>query len=31
MDVDEQGINHLVFGEGPDYSGPGSIWYVKGK
>jgi len=31
MDVDEQGVNHLVFGEGPDYSGPGSIWYVKGK
>jgi len=31
MDVDEQGTNHLIFGEGPDYSGPGSIWYVKGK
>ena len=31
MDIDEQGTNHLVFGEGPDYSGPGSIWYVKGK
>jgi len=31
MDVDEQGTNHLVWGEGPDYSGPGSIWYAKGK
>jgi len=31
MDVDEQGTNHLIFGEGPDYSGPGTIWYVKGK
>ena len=31
IDVDEQGTNHLVFGEGPDYAGPGSIWYVKGK
>jgi hypothetical protein len=31
MDVDEQGTNHLIFGEGPDYAGPGSIWYVQGK
>ncbi len=31
MDTDEQGTNHLIFGEGPDYAGPGSIWYVKGK
>ena len=31
MDVDEQGTNHLVWGEGPDYNGPGSIWYAKGK
>jgi hypothetical protein len=31
MDVDEQGTNHLIFGEGPDYNGPGSIWYTKGK
>jgi hypothetical protein len=31
MDVDEQGTNHIVWGEGPDYSGPGSIWYAKGK
>ena len=31
MDVDEQGTSHLIFGEGPDYAGPGSIWYVKGK
>jgi BNR repeat-like domain len=31
IDVDEQGTNHLVFGEGPDYAGPGSIWYTKGK
>jgi len=31
MDVDEQGTNHIVWGEGPDYNGPGSIWYTKGK
>jgi hypothetical protein len=30
MDVDEQGTNHLVWGEGYSYDAPGSIWYVKG-
>lgn len=31
MDIDEQGINHLVWGEGYSYDSPGSIWYAKGK
>jgi len=31
MDVDEQGTNHLVWGEGYTYDSPGTIWYVKGK
>lgn len=31
MDVDEQGTNHLVWGEGFSYDSPGSIWYAKGK
>jgi hypothetical protein len=31
MDIDEQATNHIIFGEGFDYSSPGSIWYVKGR
>jgi hypothetical protein len=31
MDIDDQGITHAVWGEGLNYDGPGSIWYVKGK
>ncbi len=31
MDIDEQGTNHLVWGEGYNYDSPGSIWYAKGK
>lgn len=31
IDIDEQGMAHLVFGEGFNYDSPGSIWYVKGK
>ena len=31
MDIDEQGTNHLIFGEALNYDAPGSIWYVKGK
>ena len=31
MDIDEQGTNHLIFGEALNYDSPGSIWYVKGK
>jgi Neuraminidase (sialidase) len=31
MDIDEQGTNHLVWGEGFSYDSPGSIWYAKGK
>jgi hypothetical protein len=30
MDIDENGTNHLIFGEGFDYNAPGSIWYTKG-
>jgi hypothetical protein len=31
IDIDEQGTNHVVFGEALNYDSPGSIWYVKGK
>lgn len=31
MDIDEQGRNHLIFGESYDYDTPGSIWYVQGR
>jgi len=31
MDVDEQGTNHLIWGEGFNWDSPGSIWYAKGK
>lgn len=31
MDVDDQGTTHVVWGEGLNYEGPGSIWYTKGK
>jgi hypothetical protein len=31
MDIDEQGANHLVWGEGYSYDSPGSIWYAKGR
>lgn len=31
IDIDEQGIAHVVFGEALNYDSPGSIWYVKGK
>jgi hypothetical protein len=30
MDIDEQGTNHLIFGEALNYDSPGSIWYAKG-
>jgi hypothetical protein len=31
LDVDEQGTNHVIFGEALNYDAPGSIWYAKGK
>ena len=31
MDVDERGTTHAVWGEGFDYTSPGSIWYSQGK
>jgi hypothetical protein len=31
MDIDEQGITHVIFGEAMNYDSPGSIWYAKGK
>ena len=31
MDIDEQGTNHIIFGEAFNYDSPGSIWYAKGK
>jgi hypothetical protein len=31
IDIDDQGVNHLIFGIGFNYDSPGSIWYVKGQ
>ncbi len=31
MDIDDRGDTHLVWGEGLNYSNPGSIWYTRGK
>ena len=30
IDIDENGMAHVIFGEGFDYNAPGSIWYTKG-
>jgi hypothetical protein len=30
MELDYQGMIHVVWGEGLNYSGPGSIWYTRG-
>jgi hypothetical protein len=31
MDIDDRGTTHMVWGEGLEYPGPGSIWYARGK
>jgi hypothetical protein len=31
IDIDDQGTTHGVWGEGFNYSTPGSIWYVRGQ
>ncbi|MEW6403120.1 MAG: sialidase family protein [Chloroflexota bacterium] len=31
LDIDANGVNHVIFGIGESYDSPGSIWYVKGK
>ena len=31
MDIDDRGNTHMIWGEGLNYLGPGSIWYAKGK
>jgi hypothetical protein len=31
MAIDEQGTNHVIWGEGFNWDSPGSIWYSKGK
>ena len=31
MDIDNQGVTHVVWGEGQSYSGHGSVWYSKGR
>jgi hypothetical protein len=31
MDIDEQGVTHIIMGEGYSYDSPGSIWYVRGQ
>lgn len=29
--VDSGGTNHLIWGEGPNYNGPGGTWYTRGQ
>jgi hypothetical protein len=31
MDIDENGTNHIIMGEGYSYDSPGSIWYTQGE
>jgi hypothetical protein len=31
MAIDNEGLTHVVWGEGQDYKSPGSIWYTKGR
>jgi BNR repeat protein len=31
MDIDDQGTTHVIWGEGLNYDGPGSIWYATGR
>lgn len=31
MDIDDLGTTHVIWGEGLNYDGPGSIWYATGK
>ncbi len=28
--VDGAGMNHVIWGEGASYSGPGGVWYTRG-
>ena len=29
--VDRKGINHVIWGEGTSYRGPGGVWYTRGR
>lgn len=31
LDVDGAGRTHALWGEGPSYAGPGTIWYARGR
>ncbi len=31
MGVDQNGLNHLIWGEGTSYTGPGGTWYTRGQ
>jgi hypothetical protein len=31
MDIDDTGNTHVIWGEGLNFDGPGSIWYTKGE
>ena len=31
MDIDDLGTTHVIWGEGLNYDGPGSIWYATGR
>ncbi len=30
LSVDGAGVNHVIWGEGASYSGPGGVWYTRG-
>jgi hypothetical protein len=29
LDVDQDGATHALWGEGPNYAGPGNVWYAR--
>jgi hypothetical protein len=31
MAVDASGRNHVIWGEGASYAGPGGVWYTRGQ
>ena len=30
LSVDGEGTNHVIWGEGASYNGPGGVWYTRG-
>ena len=31
LSVDGKGTNHVIWGEGASYNGPGGVWYARGR